>query len=59
LEFSRAVEIRRFVPLSVVGDLVKKSPSGRIGVLFVLAESEAHLADLMQATSRRELYKVH
>jgi ATP-grasp domain len=58
LSFKSAVHIERWTPLSLVGDQLKPSPQGRVGVLFCRATNEQELECLYQTTLRRDLYEV-
>lgn len=58
LQFRLPVQIENIFPLSLAGDMVKASPFSRIGLLFLLANSEKELKYLLQATLKRDLYSI-
>jgi biotin carboxylase len=58
LQFHRPVQIERFVPQALAGDLVAAAPFARIGILFARTEPGAALGALMAAAVRGELYSV-
>ena len=58
IQFKLPMQIERFIPLCLAGDIVKCSPFGRIGLLFLQANSESDLINLLQATLKRELYSI-
>jgi len=58
VRFLRALEITRYVPLSLVGDPLRSSPHSRVAILFCHVQNQAMLEELYQATLRRELYSV-
>lgn len=58
LRFKQAINMERWVPLSLVGDQLKPSPSSRIGVLFCRASNQQELEAIYNTTLRRELYEV-
>lgn len=58
LQFHRSLNLEKFVPLALTGDLIGPSPFGRIGILFARTENTSELELLMQVTLRGELYSV-
>jgi biotin carboxylase len=58
LQFDRAIDVEKFVPLALAGDRVAPSPFGRIGILFARTDGAAALEELMRVTLRGELYSV-
>jgi glutathione synthase/RimK-type ligase-like ATP-grasp enzyme len=56
LRFSRALLVEKLVSLGVTGDYVKASPFGRIGILFVRAETGDELESIFASTLSRSLY---
>ncbi len=59
LHFKSALHIERWIPLSLVGDQLKPSPQGRIGILFCRATDAQDLDHIYQTALRRDLYEVH
>jgi hypothetical protein len=59
LRFKLPLQIERWTPLSVVGDPLKPSPLGRIGILFCRANDERDLDRIYLKTLERNLYEVH
>lgn len=59
LQFKSALHIERWVALSLVGDELKPSPQGRVGILFCRASDAQNLDEIYQAALRRELYEIH
>lgn len=59
LHFKAALQIERWIPLSLVGDQLNPSPQGRIGILFCRASDAQDLDHLYEAALRRDLYEVH
>lgn len=59
LRFKLALQIERWTPLSVVGDRLKPSPLGRIGILFCRATDEQDLDRIYRKSLERDLYEVH
>lgn len=58
VRFLRPLNLERYVPLSLVGDLLMPSPNSRIAVIFCSEESEEALDLLYAATLRRKLYDI-
>jgi biotin carboxylase len=58
LQFHLPINLEKFVPLALAGDLVGPSPFGRIGILFARTDSASELDELMRATLGGELYTV-
>ncbi|ULU25062.1 ATP-grasp domain-containing protein [Dyella terrae] len=59
LHFKAAVQIERWVPLSLVGDQLSPSPQSRIGVMFCRATDTQELDRIYQTALRRDLYEIH
>lgn len=58
VNFLRAVEIMRYVPLCLVGDPLFPSPRSRVAIMFCREKNQQSLDDLYSTTLRRELYTV-
>ena len=58
LQFNLSVHIDKFIQISKAGDFIKKSPSGRIGLLFMRANSKRELNSIYETTLERELYSI-
>lgn len=58
LKFKIPVQIENIFPLSLAGDMVEASPFSRIGLLFLIANSEKELNYLLQTVLKRELYSI-
>jgi carbamoylphosphate synthase large subunit len=58
LQFNRSVHIDKMVQISSSGDFIKSSPSGRIGLMFIRAESKRELNSIYETTLERELYSI-
>jgi biotin carboxylase len=59
LRFHESVEIEEYVPLALTGDALPRSPFGRVGLLFLRADSRQRLESLKAAALRRELYDIN
>lgn len=59
LRFKSALHIERWTPLSLTGDQLKSSPSGRIGILFCRGADALDLDRIYQSALQRDLYEVH
>ena len=58
LQFNRSVHIDKMVQISSSGDFIKSSPSGRIGLMFIRADSKRELNNLYEVTLNRKLYSI-
>jgi hypothetical protein len=58
IRFSRALQVEKLVSLSVAGDYVRASPFGRIGILFVLADTRPELDAIFASALQRKLYTI-
>ena len=58
IKFKRPILIERWVPLSLVGDELKKSPYSRVGVIFISAKNDSELNALYESTLRQDLYEI-
>ena len=58
LQFNRSVHIDKMVPISSSGDFIKSSPSVRIGLMFIRAESKGELNSIYETTLERKLYSI-
>ena len=58
LQFNRSVHIDKMVQISSSGDFIKSSPSGRIGIMFIRADSKRELKNLYEVTLNRKLYSI-
>lgn len=58
LTFSMPLMIKKWVPISLVGDRLRASPYGRIAILFAECNDKAQFHDVWQAALQRDLYKV-
>ncbi len=58
LQFHCPVQIEELIPLSSTGDNLQPSPFGRIGLMFLKADSESSFTRLLSATLSRKLYGV-
>lgn len=58
LHFFQAIQVERWVSLSLTGDRLQPSPASRIGILFARATDEMQLQRLYEATLHRRLYEV-
>ena len=59
LQFNREIEIKKFIPLCVAGDLIKSSPFGRIALLFAKTENENDLNEIFNTALKRKLYTIN
>jgi carbamoylphosphate synthase large subunit len=59
IHFTVPVKIERFVPLSLAGDIVKPSPAGRLGVIFLSTESQEEQLELYEQLLSRTVYKMN
>ena len=58
VEYLLPLRVARWVPLSSHGDRLQASPAGRIGVMFIRADSHRELGALSLAARQRSLYRV-
>jgi biotin carboxylase len=58
IQFHVPIKIEKLVPISLVGDVLKPSPYGRIAILFAKTNNKAELTDLFTRTLNRELYAI-
>lgn len=58
LSFKRPIHVERWVPLALVGDRIRPSPSSRIGILFSLAADVEDFDSLYRSALERNLYAV-
>lgn len=56
LHFPQAAKLREFVTLSLSGDAIKPAPVGRIGIMFVGADTPDEFEQIYSKTIARELY---
>jgi len=59
LEITDPLTIKKFFPLVMPGDVVEKSPFGRIGLLFVKFESFHELLNIIPAFESKEIYSIN
>jgi len=59
LKFDLEIKIEHLVILNTSGDWVKLSPFGRIGIVFISAQSEAALLTIFDSTLKRKLYTIN
>jgi carbamoylphosphate synthase large subunit len=58
IKFNLPIYIDRLVQIASSGDFIKSSPSGRIGILFIRADSKRELNILYELTLNRQLYSI-
>lgn len=58
VRFSRPLHVEKLVSLSVSGDYVRASPFGRIGIVFVRAETQPELDAIFASALQRQLYTI-
>lgn len=58
IQFNFPILIEKMVPISLAGDMIKASPSGRIALIFLRNNSEEELSELFQKTLNRSLYTI-
>jgi carbamoylphosphate synthase large subunit len=58
LEFNIAVQLEKFIPMSVSGDIVKGSPFGRVGLIFVKVYSEEEMLMFLDLALEGKLYEL-
>ena len=58
VDFLDDCNIMRFIPIAVTGDKIKPSPEGRVGILFMRAESNDDVPDLVEKIATRSLYSI-
>ena len=58
LQFNLPIHIDKYVQISTVGDFIKSSPSNRIGLLFIRADSKRELDNFYEITLNRKLYSI-
>lgn len=59
LSFNQAVRLERYVSIATNGDFLQPSPSGRVGILFMLANSLEEQHELVNKCLQRSLYQVN
>lgn len=58
VDFLGDCNIMCFVPIAVTGDKIKPSPEGRVGILFMCAESIDDIPNLVEKIATRSLYSI-
>ncbi len=58
ISYNQPIQIDLFISLSTTGDIIKKSPFGRIGLLFLKCNSIEELKDLNSITIKKDLYTI-
>ncbi|MBI3432851.1 MAG: hypothetical protein HY018_11650 [Hydrogenophilales bacterium] len=58
VEFRSPMQIVKWVPLAIAGDLIRPSPFSRIGLLFVESRNRGDQDRLFERMLRREIYRV-
>lgn len=58
LSFNLPIRIKKWIPTSVTGDMLRASPYSRIGVLFAEENNKEDLDYIYSATVNRQLYSV-
>ena len=58
IKFNTFLNVDQYVPLCLTGDIVKESPFGRIGLIFLKTASEHELSVLMNKTLMRKIYTI-
>lgn len=58
ISYNLPIEIDLFISLSITGDRIKKSPFGRIGLIFLKCSSIEELKKLNTTTINRDLYTI-
>lgn len=59
LAFSRPLSVERYVSIATNGNQLQPSPLGRVGLLFLSANSLEERNELVDACLQRSLYQVH
>jgi carbamoylphosphate synthase large subunit len=59
LKFYFHINILKFVPLSVTGDLINESPLSRIGLLFISFNTKKDMNIALSKTLQKQLYKIN
>lgn len=58
VDFLDNCNIMRFIPIAVIGDKIKPSPEGRVGILFMRSESNDDTPKLVEKIVARSLYSI-
>lgn len=58
VDFLYNCNIKSFFPIAITGDKIKPSPEGRIGILFLCAELNNDIYDLVEKIATRSLYSI-
>jgi hypothetical protein len=58
LRFNFPLSLVKWVPLSVTGDKLRRSPYGRIAIMFAGESTTQGFEELFQATLKRKLYEI-
>lgn len=56
ISFNNPVKIHEYISLSLSGDLIRKSPVSRIGLLFLKFNTESELNKILKNIENKELY---
>lgn len=59
VDFTRSINLSKWIPISKTGDILRGSPLGRIAVMFAKEKNEQEMDQLFQLTLKRELYVVN
>lgn len=57
LQFNQSVKLKEFVPLMLTGDKVRPAPVGRVGILFIEAQTLDEQNLIFSKTTERKIYK--
>lgn len=57
LRLTEPVKVREFISLSCSGDRVKPAPAGRVGLIFIEADTKDEMAAVFKKALSRRLYK--
>jgi glutathione synthase/RimK-type ligase-like ATP-grasp enzyme len=58
ISYNQPIQIDLFISLSTTGDVIRKSPFGRIGLLFLKCNSIEELKDLNSIAIKKDLYTI-
>ena len=58
VQYNRELNIDLFIPMNTTGTKIKKSPFGRVGLVFIKCNSIEELTDIKQDILNRNLYTI-
>lgn len=56
LSFTEPVKLREYIPLSLCGDVINPAPQGRIGIMFLTADTQKEFDNIFRKAIERKIY---